>query len=218
MLRAPSNDWRSVVQNRLQSKLMPIHLCGLVQYESTRSRPSLTQRYSGTSAAMPDIAASTWSQTFSRRHTRPISGVGSNASDEVVPRVAQTKNGTRPRSRSSAIIASRASTRMANASSWGTVRIRSVPMPAMRKPLLDARVGLRRGVGDEPGGVAVGVDRAGRRPPPRGEDRHQHGFAGRALDHPAAQLARRPERVRERRAARSSSRASASRVRCRPAR
>src|SRR5438105_1604878 len=50
--------------------------------------------------AVPDMAASTCSQSFCSRHMRPISGTGSIALEEVVPTVAQTKQGTRPASRS----------------------------------------------------------------------------------------------------------------------
>ena len=73
---------------------MPIHLCGLVQYESARSTPALTHRCSGHRAAMPAMAASTCSHRPSRRHTSAMAGTGSKASDEVVPAVAVTKNGT----------------------------------------------------------------------------------------------------------------------------
>ena len=52
--------------------------------------------------------------------------------------------------------------------------------------LLDARVGLRRGVGHELRRVAVGVDAATGRPPPSRQDRDQRGLARRALDHPTA--------------------------------
>ncbi len=83
---------------------------------------------------MPDIAASTWSQTFSDEQIAPIAGVGSNAIDDVVPCVEQTKNGTSPSRRSAAIISASASARIANESSWGTMRIRSVPTPAIRRP------------------------------------------------------------------------------------
>ena len=75
---------------------MPIHLCGLVQYESARSTPALTHRCSGHSAAMPAMAASTCSHRPSRRHTSAMAGTGSKASDDVVPAVAVTKNGTQP--------------------------------------------------------------------------------------------------------------------------
>ncbi len=51
-----------------------------------------------------------------------------------MPRVAHTKHGTSPAARSAAISCSNASARMANDASWGTVRIRSVPKPAMRNP------------------------------------------------------------------------------------
>ncbi len=125
---------RSTVQNRLQSKFTPIHLCGFVLYESTRSSPALTHRNSGTRAAMPAIAASTCSHTCSRSQIAPTSGVGSNAIDEVVPWVVHTKNGSRPASRSAAIIASRAPGCIAKFASCGTMRMRSVPIPAMRRP------------------------------------------------------------------------------------
>ena len=94
----------------------------------------MTQRSSGTSAAIPLIAASTCSQAPAPAVTAAMSATGSKAPDEVVPRVAHTKNGTRPASRSAAIAAARASGRMANALSWATTRIASVPMPAIRSP------------------------------------------------------------------------------------
>ena len=49
--------------------------------------------------------------------------------------MAHTKNGTSPASRSAATIVASAAGSMANVTgSWGTMRIRSVPMPAMRSP------------------------------------------------------------------------------------
>ena len=68
------------------------------------------------------------------RLTAAISGVGSNAIDDVVPCVEHTKHGTIPAATSDSIIDARASARMANDSSCGTTRSRSVPMPAMRSP------------------------------------------------------------------------------------
>jgi hypothetical protein len=121
-------------QNRSQSKFTPIHLCGLVQYESTWSRPALTQRSSGHSAAMPAWAASTCNQIPSRRQMAASSGTGSKAVVDVVPAVAHTKKGRRPAARSSAMAASSASGRMANAASWATTRRLSVPTPATRTP------------------------------------------------------------------------------------
>ncbi len=60
--------------------------------------------------------------------------MGSNAIDDVVPWVAQTKNGTSPAARSAAIVSASASARIANEWSWATSRSRSVPIPAMRSP------------------------------------------------------------------------------------
>ena len=94
----------------------------------------MTQRCSGASAAMPLIAASTWSHTSWARQISPISGVGSNAIDDVVPCVAQTKNGTSPAASSASIASASAAGTIANDASWATVRMRSVPMPAMRRP------------------------------------------------------------------------------------
>ena len=54
------------------------------------------QRNSGQSAAVPDMAASTCSQSRSSRQMRPIAGSGSIAFEEVVPTVAQTKHGIGP--------------------------------------------------------------------------------------------------------------------------
>ena len=54
--------------------------------------------------------------------------------DDVVPWVAQTKNGTRPAARSAAMASASASARIAKTWSWATSRSRSVPIPAMRSP------------------------------------------------------------------------------------
>src|SRR3989304_2466964 len=51
------------------------------------------KRNSGQSAAVPDMAASTWSQTPRSLQSAPISATGSRAFDDVVPTVAQTKQG-----------------------------------------------------------------------------------------------------------------------------
>ena len=51
-----------------------------------------------------------------------------------MPWVAQTKKGVRPAARSASIAAASASGRIAKAASWATIRRRSVPMPAMRRP------------------------------------------------------------------------------------
>jgi hypothetical protein len=63
-----------------------------------------------------------------------MAGTGSKASDDVVPAVAVTKNGTRPAARSAAMAVARASGRMAKAASASTTRRLSLPMPAIRRP------------------------------------------------------------------------------------
>ena len=63
--------------------------------------------------------------------------------------------------------------------------------------LLDARVGMSCGIGDEPCRVAVGVDRTPRRPPPGRQDRDQGRLARRALDHPTTGVARGAEPRRQ---------------------
>ena len=83
---------------------------------------------------MPDIAASTCSHRPSRRHTSAMAGTGSKAVVEVVPAVAQTKNGRRPAARSSATAAASASGSIAWRSSWATTRRLASPTPAMRTP------------------------------------------------------------------------------------
>ena len=71
--------------------------------------PAFTQRYSGHRAAMPAMAASTWSHSRSRRQMAPMAATGSKASDDVVPAVAHTKKGTSPARRSAATAAARVS-------------------------------------------------------------------------------------------------------------
>ena len=63
-----------------------------------------------------------------------MASVGSNAIDDVVPRVAQIQNGVSPAALSAAICVASASTSIANDASWGTVRSWAVPIPAIRKP------------------------------------------------------------------------------------
>ena len=113
-------------------------------------------------------------------------GVGSNAIDDVVPAVAHTKNGTSPAARSAAIIAASASGRMRERRVVGDDAHPVGADAGDAQALLDAGVGLRRGVGDEPRRVAVAVDRAAGRPPARRQDGHQRRLARRALDHAAA--------------------------------
>ena len=115
-----------------------------------------------------------------------IAGVGSNASDDVVPWVEQTKNGTSPAARSAATIAASASGPHRERLGRGR---RCAPVGADAgdaQPLLDARVRLRRGVGDERVVSPSGLTAPARRPPARRQDRHQRRLAGRALDHAAA--------------------------------
>ena len=58
--RRPARS-RSATQNASQSKLVSSHLCGLVRRSRRCSRPSLSQRSSGATAATPAHAASTCS-------------------------------------------------------------------------------------------------------------------------------------------------------------
>ena len=78
------------------------------------------------------MAPSTCSHTPSSRQMRPTSCSGSAAPAEVVPTAAQTKKGTRPAARSSAMRRDRSCGRMAYFSSSSTRRSISEPMPAMR--------------------------------------------------------------------------------------
>ena len=105
---------------------------------------------------MPLIAASTCSHSAGvAADRRRSSGVGSNAIDDVVPWVAHTKNGTSPAARSASITAASASGRMANALVVGDDAQPVGADAGDAQALLDARVGLRGGVGDEPRRVAV---------------------------------------------------------------
>ena len=138
---------------------------------------------------MPAIAASTCSQAPASWQIVAISGVGSNAIDEVVPRVAHTKNGVSPAARSAA---DQRGQRLGAHREVGVVvddadRLAADAGDAQR--LLDARVGVRRGVGDEPGRVAVVVDRAARRPPAGRQHGDERRLARRALDDATAGLA-----------------------------
>ena len=148
--------------------------------------------------------------------SRRSSGVGSNAIDEWCRgwRTRRTapgrRRGRRRSSRRGRRVASRTS------SSCGTMRMRSVPMPAMRRPFSMLEWACGGGVGDEPRGVAVGVDRAVGRPPAGRQDRRRASPRS-----PSPGSRRRRARsssgtARAGRAARPSSRASASRARCTP--
>ena len=81
---------------------------------------------------MPAIAASTCSQAPASWQIVAISAVGSKAIDEVVPRVAHTKNGVSPAARSDSISVASESGRIANSASCSTTRIDLLPTPAIR--------------------------------------------------------------------------------------
>ena len=89
------------------------------------------RRSSGQSAAVPLMAASTCSHNFCSRQMRPISTTGSMAFEEVVPTVAQTKQGTRPARRSVSTCRARASGRIAKLSSTSISRKLARPNPAI---------------------------------------------------------------------------------------
>ena len=139
---------------------------------------------------MPAIAASTCSQAPASRQISEIAAVGSNASDDVVPRVAHTKNGVRPAARSAAIAVGEriGSHRVGGVVGDRADRLRPDAGDAQR--LLDTRMGVRRGIGDEVRRVAIGVDGTAGRPPPCREHGDQRRLARRPLDHAAAALAR----------------------------
>ena len=119
------------------------------------------KRYSGESAAVPDIAASTCSQRFSLLQIRPIAGSGSIAFDDVVPIVAHTKKGVSLWSRSAAICIRSSSFRVRRFSS-GMRADRSLSLaPAVRD--------YRSGTGAERGGSA-----RRRNPQHRGQGRTGH--------------------------------------------
>src|SRR5450631_3178688 len=88
-------------------------------------------RNSGQSAAVPDIAESTCSQVLNFWQIGPIFGKGSIALEEVVPTVAQTKNGVSPALRSFSIALARASASIAKFASVGISLRLSRPMPAI---------------------------------------------------------------------------------------
>ena len=94
----------------------------------------------------------------SRRRITPIAGVGSNAIDDVVPRVEQTKNGNSPAARSAAMISARAAGPSRTWRRGAPTRNAGGADAGDAEALLDARVRLGRRIGDEPGRVAVDVD------------------------------------------------------------
>ena len=126
------------------------------------------------------------------------------------------RTGRSPAARSAAIISASASGRIANAWSCGDDADPLGPDPGDAQALLDAGVGLRGAVGDEPAGVAVGVDAAAGRPPSCRQDGDEGGLARRALDDAAAGRRSSIRIAQGGRAARASSRASASRPPCTP--
>src|SRR6266567_7658740 len=89
------------------------------------------KRNSGHRAAVPDMAASTCSHRQYLRQASPIFEIGSIAFEDVVPAVAQAKNGTRLDARSFLIAAARASGFIANWSSTSIRRRFSRPIPAI---------------------------------------------------------------------------------------
>src|SRR6202142_3741083 len=88
-------------------------------------------RNSGHSAAVPDMAESTCSHAPSLWQIGPIFGRGSIAFDEVVPTVAQTKNGVSPAARSLSIARAKALASIPKCLSVGISLRWSRPMPAM---------------------------------------------------------------------------------------
>ena len=121
----------------------------------------------GGRAAMPLMAASTWSQRLRAGRWSATAGTG-RAVVEVVPTVAQTKNGARPAAGPARTPPPSASGRMANASSWATAQ----PVAAdARDPdaLLDRRVGLRAWTATRSPGRRAGWP-PGRGPLPSGQE------------------------------------------------
>ena len=82
------------------------HLCGLTKTESARSQPLNGSRHSGSRAAAPAYAASTWSQSPSCCAMSAIAATGSTDVDDVVPILATIAVGRCPARRSRAIAAS----------------------------------------------------------------------------------------------------------------
>ena len=110
---------------------MKSHLCGFTTIESARSQPASTSRCSGTMAATPPYAASTWSQSPSRAAMSATAGTGSTLVVDVVPTVAQTATGRQPAARSSAMARASAAGSMRNSASVGIFRTASRPKPRM---------------------------------------------------------------------------------------
>src|SRR5208282_2994679 len=81
--------------------------------------------------AVPDMAASTCNHRLCWRQTLAISLIGSMAFEEVVPTVAQTKEGTDPARLSSAICRARALGFIANLSLTSISRRFELPIPAI---------------------------------------------------------------------------------------
>src|SRR5438034_1112251 len=96
-------------------------------------------------AAVPAIAASTCSQRLYFLQIAPMAGSGSMARVEVVPTVAQTKNGVSPAALSPSIASSSSSERMAKFASTSMVsrNLRTIDVDAnfaMRSELLEEAI------------------------------------------------------------------------------
>lgn len=84
-----------------QSKLISMNLLGLMLKLIAYSIPSISGRNSGQIIALPPYAPSTWSHKSFSWQTGPISDRTSKEQQDVVPSVVETKNGIKPRLRSS---------------------------------------------------------------------------------------------------------------------
>jgi hypothetical protein len=103
--------------------------------ESAASMPSHSSRASGSTIAEPAIAASTCSHIPNFSAMRATASIGSNAVVVVVPLVATTAHGVKPRSRSCWIAANSARGCIAYFSSTAILRRCPRPKPASNAAL-----------------------------------------------------------------------------------
>ncbi len=110
---------------------MKSHLCGLTTIESASSHPAKSGRSSGTIAAGPPYAASTWSHAPWARATAATSATGSSDADDVVPEVATTATGRTPAARSASIASPSAAGSIRCSASVSIARRPSWPKPSV---------------------------------------------------------------------------------------
>ena len=179
---APSSAARSATQNRSQSKFTPIHLCGLVQYESTCVQTGVDP-----------------AQLGAQRGDARMGGVDVQPDPLAPADGGQLRDGVEGRGRRGADRGAHEEGPAPGGAILGDGGLQRVGPHGERRvvgddvqvvgadardahALLDRRVGLRGRVGDEIAGHTGGVHRALRRPLPRREDGAEGGLGRRALD------------------------------------